>query len=95
MISYFIEIQFFNAAKTWNDAQKHCKGLGAELATVTTAEENSYLKQIIIDKYVEYYDFTDEKFKPNIMYSPVPNYRGSIKEEGWEAKMGILSNLTI
>ena len=60
IISYFIEIQFFNAAKTWTDAEKHCKGLGAELATVTTAEENSYLKQIIIDKYVEFCDFTDD-----------------------------------
>ena len=50
-----IEFQLFKDPKTWTDAQKHCRTLSAELVTITTTEENSYLKQLIVDKYVKLY----------------------------------------
>ena len=34
---------FSLAKKTWDDAQAHCKMMGANLVTINSNEENSYL----------------------------------------------------
>jgi len=31
------------SAKSWNDARKHCQGDGAELASVLSEDENSFI----------------------------------------------------
>ena len=35
--------QYFSSNETWEDAQTYCQNLGAELASVTTEEENDFL----------------------------------------------------
>ena len=34
---------FFTELKTWDDAQAHCKTLGANLVTIDSKEENTYI----------------------------------------------------
>ena len=40
-----------NVAMTWPEAQQHCESQGSHLASITSAEENSFLNQFATDEY--------------------------------------------
>lgn len=42
--------QLYDNSMTWTQAEKYCESLGGHLATITTADENNFIKELIVNQ---------------------------------------------